>query len=129
MSQLAAEFQFEIGDEVVHKSADLSCHRGFLSTEFSPPNKHIVVERHIQQCHGGVQQFYLVRGIDPAGGMCPIYVVCANEITAYPTPAQFVAHVAEIKAANAVAQEAQQAAWEARREERKAARAQAGAPE
>ena len=50
MSELKAEFEFEVGEIVFAKFAD-------HDDNYTPKNIQIF-ERIIQQCHGGVQTFY-----------------------------------------------------------------------
>lgn len=51
MSVLQAEMEFEIGDIVYHKTA---LHSDERATPF------IVIERFVQECHGGIQRQYRI---------------------------------------------------------------------
>lgn len=63
MSTLSAEMAFEIGDFVYLKHHE--------STPELRPRRYMVYERHIQECHGGVQRFYRVAGLEgPVAEIC-----------------------------------------------------------
>lgn len=109
MRTLSAEFDFEVGDEVMHRSVPI------LHPQLGVhgrPVKHIVQERHIQECHGGIQTFCRIRGVSLDGGMATSLVdIPQSELRAYPTEAEFAAY-----------EQAKTQADEARYEEQRAAR-------
>lgn len=72
---LSAEFEFEIGDVVMHRHAGLQ--------DYGNPEKFVVLERLIQQCHGGIQTQYLVRAIGANGGVSQPFHLTGREVTAY----------------------------------------------
>ncbi len=65
---LSAIFAFEIGDFVYFKTAE--------HNERQAPQKHMVMERHIQECHGGVQTLYSIGGIS---GLVPSIALTAKK--------------------------------------------------
>lgn len=68
MSELKADFKFEIGDMVYLK------HSSHNETQF--PLKFTIVERHLQQCHGGIQLSYMVYG---QSSLIPELVLCLEQ--------------------------------------------------
>jgi len=106
---LSAEFEFEIGDEVMHANASL----GSDSLLGVTPAKLIVVERVIQQCHGGIQKFCKVRGVQADGNFSGLVDICTFELRPYPTQC-------ELDKISDAAEEARDARSAARRMRRQA---------
>ncbi len=55
MSELKADMAFEIGELVYFKGAIYNTHQ--------TPNRYMVVERYVNECHGGIQRLYKLEGI------------------------------------------------------------------
>jgi hypothetical protein len=55
-SELTATLEFEVGELVYPRSA--------LHCDGQRPRRFVIVERYVQQCHGGVQKLYRLHGVD-----------------------------------------------------------------
>lgn len=72
MSELKADMAFDVGDIVYHKSA--------LFTQTITPMPQVVIERHVVECHGGVQKFYK---LNEAGAALVPEIALTKEKPAY----------------------------------------------
>lgn len=73
--RLSASFEFDLGQIVMHRSMQgLDAPVGFL-----------IVERMIQQCHGGVQTHYLCRLFDRERMAGDLKSFASMELVAYPS--------------------------------------------
>lgn len=106
-SELDRFFKFEIGAMVQHVGADAQ----YLTTKQSAPTPLVVLERQLQECPGGVQVHYRVRGHN----LCEAPNLLEHELMLFPSREAFAKRAAEREEMEAVA-------WGARMEMRAALR-------
>ena len=80
MGELKAIMLFSVGEMVYIKSA--------ANDRLSTPNQHVITERYLQECHGGIQKLYKLYG---ALDLVPEIVLTRDEPTFRPISKDFLA--------------------------------------